>query len=338
MSLHPGVWVGWLGATSVLAFVVSNPWVLACALGVITLVHLAGPPDDSPAGRAFRTFLWIGGALVVLRVVFEALVRAPGETPVLSVPAVELPRWLGGVGLGGDVTAEVLLASATGGLRLLCVLAAFGIFNARVELARLVRLVPGPFRDAGLVVSIAAAFVPGLLRTVRDVADARRLRGESGTFRNLAPSVVIPVLGLSLERALLLAESMDSRGYGRAAGARIPAAPLVAGAGAVVGGTALWVAGAAGAATALVAAGAAGLIVLFIVVCGRGTTTHLAPPRWHRTDSLVLATCVAAVAAAVLAPGIVYDPYPIATMPPFDLAAAVPALLLAGPIAAELRR
>lgn len=338
MSLHPGAWVGWLGATAALAFIVSNPWVLACALGVIALVHLAGPPDDSPTGRAFRTFLWIGAVLVVLRVVFEALVRTSGGTPVFSLPAVELPRWLGGVGLGGDVTAEVLLASATGGLRLLCVLAAFGIFNARVELAGLIRLVPGPFRDAGLVVSIAAAFAPGLLRTARDVADARRLRGESGTLRTLAPSVVIPVLGLSLERALLLAESMDSRGYGRAAGVRIPAVPLIAGAGAVVGGTALWVTGLAAPATALVAAGAVGLVVLFIVVCSRGTTTRLAPPRWHRTDSLVLTTCVAAVAAAVLAPGVAYDPYPVATMPPFDLAAAVPALLLAGPIPAALQR
>lgn len=338
MSLHPGAWAGWLAATAVLVFVVSNPWVLACTLAVVALVHLSGPPDDSPAGRAFRTFLWIGAALVVLRFAFDALVRAAGETVVASVPSIELPRWLGGIALGGDVTAEVLLASTTSGLRLLVVLAAFGVFNARVELAKLVRLVPAPFRDTGLVVSIAAAFVPGLLRTVRDVSDARRLRGETRGLRSVAPSLVIPVLGLSLERALLLAESMDSRGYGRGAGVRIPTLPLLGGAGALVAGTGLWVAGLTAPATALVAAGGIGLGTLFVAVSRRGTTTRLAPPRWHGVDTIVLGTCMASVAAGILVPGLAYDPYPVAAVPPFTVTSAVPALLLAGPALAELRR
>lgn len=334
MTLHPGAWTAWLGAVAVVAFAVSNPLLLLVALGAVVLVHLAGPPDDSPAGRAVRLFLWVGVVLLVLRLGFVALLADQGETVLFALPRLELP---GGLGFGGPVTAEVLVANATAGLRVLVVLAAFGVFNARVDLSRLVRLVPAPFRDAGLVVSIGAAFVPGLLRTVADVRDAQRLRGERG-LGALAPSLVVPVLGLSLERALLLAESMDARGFGRAATVPLPRGALLFGTGGVVAGLAVWVAGLETIATALVAAGGLALAFALRTVARASRTTHLASDPWRARDTLVTTFAAAAAVGAFVVPGVGYDAYPVVSAPAFSLVASLPALLLAAPLAAEVRR
>lgn len=334
MTLHPGAWTVWLAVVAVAAFVVSNPLVLLVALGAVTLVGIAGPPDDSPVGRAFRVFLMVGTVLLALRLGFVALLADQGETVLLTLPRLEIP---GGLGFGGPVTAEVLVDSATDGLRVLVVLAAFGIFNARVELSRLVRGVPAPFRDAGLVVSIAAAFVPGLFRTVRDVRDAQRLRGDR-RLRVLAPSLVVPVLGLSLERALLLAESMDARGFGRASGEPLPRVPLLAGAGAVVCGLAVWIAGLEGVALGLVAGGGLLLGAALRTAARRSGTTHLAPAPWRPRDTAVTVVAAAGVLGLLVAPGLAYDPYPVVSVPPFSVGASLPALLLAAPIATEARR
>lgn len=334
MSLHPGAWTAWLAAVAVAAFAISNPLVLLVCLGAVTLVGLAGPPDDSPVGKAFHVFLVAGTVLLALRLGFVALLADPGQTVLLTLPRLEIP---GGFGFGGPVSAEVLVASATDGLRVLVVLAAFGVFNARVELSRLVRGVPAPFRDAGLVVSIAAAFVPGLLRTVRDVRDAQRLRGERG-LRTLAPSLVVPVLGLSLERALLLAESMDARGFGRTAGEPLPRVPLLTGAGAVVGGLALWVSGLEAVALGLVAGGGLALVATLRTAARRSATTHLARTHWRPRDTAVALVSAAGTLGFLVAPGLAYAPYPVASVPPFSLTASVPALLLAAPLLTEARR
>lgn len=221
MTLHPGAWIAWLTSICVFAFVVTNPLYLVLTLLAVLVVHLSFPPDDSPLGRAVRVFLMVGLVLLAVRVLFIGLLPNPGRTTLFVLPQLQTPRWFGGLELGGPVSAEVLAGAVNEGLRFIVVLVAFGVFNARADLTGLLRTVPPVFRDVGLIVSIAVAFVPGVMRTLRDVRDAQRLRGEWG-FRRLAPTLVVPVLGLSLERALLLAESMDARGYGRGGTTRAP--------------------------------------------------------------------------------------------------------------------
>lgn len=337
MRGHPLAWAGWLGAVTVLAVAVTNPIYIAAGIGAVLLVHLAAPPDPA-AGRAVPVFLVLGLAFLALRVLLAVFlpVRQPGGTTLLTLPALELPRWLGGISLLGDVTAEVLAYSAVDSLRLVLVLVAFGVFNARVDLASTIRLVPPAFRDAGLVVSIAAAFVPGMLRAARDVRDAQRLRGERG-IRALAPSLAVPVLGIALERAFLLAESMDARGYGQtqpAPGAR-PA--RIAGLVLCGGAVALWLAAAATAA-GLVALGGGALLTWGVWAAGKGArVTRLTLPRWKAPDTAVLLAAAAAAAlAAAAGPGAVYDPHPAIHPPGFSWTLVVPAALLAAPVAADL--
>lgn len=332
MTLHPATWLAWLTAVAVFAFAVTNPLYLILALGAVLVVHMSFPDDRSPARRAVVTFLVGGLVLLVLRLVLVALVTNPGQTILFSLPRVELPRWLGGFGAGGAVTAEVLTAAAVEGLRLVVLLAAFGVFNAHADLAGLVRAVPAVFRDAGLVVGIAAAFVPGMMRSVRDVRDARRLRGERG---RVAVSMAVPVLGLGLERAFLLAESMDARGYGHGETPRPARVALWTGLVSVIGGVAGWAAGLRAASAILVLAGGAALVWSFLSASRTSPVTRLTAPAVSAFDGFLIVAAAATCTLALLAGADAsFDPYPSLTMPLFSVRTAAISFLIALPAVA----
>lgn len=316
-GLHPSAWIAWLTAISVFAFVVTNPLYILLALGAVVVVHLSFPPESSSVGRAVRLFVVVGLVLLVVRMAFVALLPNPGQTTLFSVWSVRTPRWFGGLDLGGAVTAEVVAGAASEGLRLIVVLAAFGVFNARADLSGLLRTVPAAFRDIGLVLSIAVAFVPGMLRTVGDVRDAQRLRGEWG-LRRLAPSLVVPVLGMSLERALLLAESMDLRGYGRGTVSRSSRILLGGGLGAALAAVALWIAGAGYAATPMAVAAGASIVLGFRAASMASPTTRLRGRPVGAFDIAIIVASAGVVFAAVSAGAdAFYDPFPVVGWPPF---------------------
>jgi energy-coupling factor transport system permease protein len=278
-----------------------------------------------------RVFLLLGVGLLVVRLLFIGLLPNPGQTTAFVLPELSTPRWLGGLELGGPVSAEVLAAGASEGLRLVLVLAAFGVFNARADVTSLVRTVPAAFRDVGLVVSIGVAFVPGMLRTLSDVRDAQRLRGEWG-LRRLAPSLVVPVLGMSLERALLLAESMDVRGYGRGGASRSSRALLWAGLGLALAAVAAWVSGATRPAAAVAVAAGAVIVWGFRAASVASGTTRLAGTPVAAFDLVVIAASTLAVVAA-LAAGVdaFYDPYPLISWPAFSWRTGAVTMLFAVP-------
>lgn len=317
MTLHPSSWIAWLTAITVFAFVITNPLYVVLALGAVIVVHQSFPPEHSPVGGAVRLFIMLGLVLLALRIVFVALLPNPGTTVLFTVPQVTTPSWLGGLRLGGTINAEVVVGAASEGSRLVLVLAAFGVFNARADLSGLLRTVPSAFRDVGLVLSIAVAFVPGMLRTVSDVRDAQRLRGQWG-LRRLAPSLAVPILGMSLERAMLLAESMDIRGYGRGEPSRASRGFLLGGLLALLASVALWVGGAPAPGSVVAVAGAAAIVAGFRAASLASPTTRLAGRPVRAYDMAVIAASAVVVAGAATAGADAgYDPFPVVGWPPF---------------------
>jgi energy-coupling factor transport system permease protein len=59
---------------------------------------------------------------------------------------------------------------------------------------------------------------PQLVASARSVRKARQLRGDTARGARAIRTMLVPVLEDALERSLVLAASMDSRGYGRTAG------------------------------------------------------------------------------------------------------------------------
>lgn len=215
-SLHPLAWWVWALGLAVAASRTTNPVLLGLILGVVCWVVLARR-SDAPWAHAFRLYL-IGGLLIVVIRVFFRLVFAGNEGDIVLVPlpTIALSKLAAGIHLFGDVTAESILGGVYDGLRLATMLICLGAANALANPRRLLRTMPPALHEVSTAVVVALSVFPQLAESVLRVRQARRLRpgsAESG-IRGMR-AVVIPVLEDALDRSLLLAASMDSRGYGR---------------------------------------------------------------------------------------------------------------------------
>ncbi len=126
-----------------------------------------------------------------------------------------MPAWMTGFTLGGPVTLEAVVAGLYEGLRLAAMLVCVGAANALADPKRLLRSVPRALHDLGAAVVVAIGFAPQLVESVQRVRRAQRLRGHAGGGARLIRRTVMPVLEGATARALVLAGSMESRGYGR---------------------------------------------------------------------------------------------------------------------------
>ncbi len=221
-TVHPAAWWAWALGLAVAASATTNPLLLLVLLAVTALV-VAARRGSSPWARAFRLYLWLGLAIVVLRLVLHVLVGLKyGTVVVLPLPQVRLPSWAAGIQLGGTVHLEGLLGAAVQGLRLAVIIACVGAANALANPKRLLRAMPNALHEVGAAVVVSVSVAPQLAESAHRVRRARQLRGDSARGLRAVPAVALPVLEDTLERSLLLAAAMDSRGYGRAGA--VPAA------------------------------------------------------------------------------------------------------------------
>lgn len=214
--LHPLAWWLWALGLAVAASRTTNPLLLATIVAVATWVVFARR-TDAPWARAFALYLAAGLAIVIVRVIFRVVFAGNQGTIVLvPLPEVRLPGAATGIALLGDVTAESVLAGVYDGLRLATMLICLGAANALANPRRLLRSMPAALHEVSTAVVVALSVFPQLAESFVRVRRARRLRpvGEKGRVAALR-RLVIPVLEDALDRSLMLASSMDSRGYGR---------------------------------------------------------------------------------------------------------------------------
>lgn len=218
--LHPVAGWCWAAGVALAASRTANPLLhglilVALAVTVAVARRYAGV---SAAGRTlFGTFLRIGLVTVAIRLGF-GLVFGSGTSAgrvVFTVPTVALPAWTAGVSIGGPVTTGGLLAAVAAGLWLTTLLAAVAAANVLADPRELLRSVPGALYEVGVSIVVAMTFAPQLVADARRIRAARRLRGQPGRGIRSFARTAVPVLEGGLEQAMLLAASMDSRGYGR---------------------------------------------------------------------------------------------------------------------------
>ncbi|GAB4208666.1 MAG: energy-coupling factor transporter transmembrane component T [Roseiflexaceae bacterium] len=348
--MHTLSWLAWLGAALVVTALTDNPLYLLLVLLAATLVFVAWR-DTRPLARAYRLFL-LGGLALWAGYLFFSVVTvggARGQTVLVRLPALALPPLLGGVTLGGPITAEDLAWGAARGLRIWTLLVVFGSFNALVDHYRLLRLAPRSLFHAGLVVTIAVTFVPQLLRAISETREAQQIRGHRFTgLRSYAP-LVAPLLAGSLERSIQLAEALDARGYGRTRAADLALGRqqlgVLAGLLLVCAGLFVWFYYGSAAGTGGAGLLVAGALLLLLAMRALGQLvprTTYRRERWRRRDSLAaLALAGAVIGSATLhllgAGGLRYNPYPLISAPPFDPLAGLLICLLAAPALANLR-
>jgi energy-coupling factor transport system permease protein len=338
--LHPAAWWLWALALAFASMRTNDPLLLLTIAAVAAIV-VASRRGRAPWARAYGLLLKLGLFTVVVTMVLQILLgaRYPGRK-LFTLPSVALPHWIGGISLGGTITGEAMLNAFVSGLRLAVLLACFGAANALAHPARLVRILPAALYEVGVAVVVALTFVPQLAESVVRVRAAQRLRGRSITGLRGLRGLLVPVLEEGLERAIALAASMDSRGYGRRAqqpklARRISAAGVLLGlGGAVVGTYRIISADGQKLGIALLCSGV-GLAMCAGFVAGRRVhRTRYRPDPWRGSEWLVVG-CAAVVAIAFALT--VHDPvttgvalaWPRLRIVPFlaVLVAALPAVL-----------
>jgi energy-coupling factor transport system permease protein len=198
----------------------TNPLLLALLIAVAAAV-VAARRTDAPWALSFRLYLLTGLFVVLMRLLYRILLGgaaavASGDGHVLfRLPALQLPDWTAGVQLLGPVTAENLLSGLCDGLRLATLIICVGAANTLANPKRLLKSVPGALYELGTAVVVAVSVFPQLAESAFRIRRARALRGGPTGGRGAIRAVLVPMLADALDRSLLLAASMDSRGYGR---------------------------------------------------------------------------------------------------------------------------
>ena len=219
-SWHAVAWLGWALAAAMSVQLAPSPVYVAiivaiCALAVET--HAV----DGPFKRAFPALIALGVTFSLIRVVLAALTTHIGERVLFSIPQATLPRLLGGFTVGGTIEAGVILDALVAGFTIIGVMAVFGALNAVISHYELVQSAPRAFHEAGVAITVALAFVPSTIESVQAVREADRARtGGRVVRRARSLRLIVPVLERGLERAVSLAESMDSRGFAHGEPAR----------------------------------------------------------------------------------------------------------------------
>ncbi|HWH33374.1 MAG TPA: CbiQ family ECF transporter T component, partial [Egibacteraceae bacterium] len=217
---HVAVWLVWAAACLAVLQAATTPPAALLLIGVAALtVEACG--DRRRLAGAFPALVGAAAFFALLRVLLTALTTHAGEDVLARLPSFELPALLGGFTVGGTLHRAVLLRSLSEGLVVVAVIATLAAFNAVVSHHELLRLLPRAFHELALVVSVAVAFVPSALAAVGAVREADHARAGApvGSRRGWARRLGA-VLETSLERAILLSESMESRGFGHTGSGR----------------------------------------------------------------------------------------------------------------------
>ena len=300
--VHPAAW--WLWALGLAyAAIRTNNVLLLLTIAAVAGFVVSMRRGRAPWANAYGLLLKLGVLTIVVTMVLQVLlgVRTPGHV-LVRLPSAPLPHWTGGLSIGGAVTGEGLLNAFVSGLRLAVLIACFGAANALAHPARLVRILPAALYEVGVAVVVAMTFVPQLAESVVRVRAAQRLRGRPITGLAGLRGIVVPVLEEGLERAIALAASMDSRGYGRhaeqpATARRVSGAGVLLGlAGAVAGTYQIISTDAHGLGVALLCGGTVLAVAASLLAGQRTRRTRYRPDPWRGPEWLLVG-CAALVIA-----------------------------------------
>jgi energy-coupling factor transport system permease protein len=346
-------WLIWLAAAFLVAMVATNPLYLVIVLLCVALVRASHGTGNGPL-PAWR----FGLTVVAFSTFYNALLTHFGDTALLTLPRA-IPV------IGGPVTLEAAAFGASRGLALWTIFAVSSVLNDILSPYELVRLTPRFLRQAGLVVSIALAFVPQTIKSFREIREAQAIRGHQLRGVRDLTALIVPLLADSLEKAVQLAEAMEARGYGQisnikyqisSASARteiknpkhlhLRCAPaqvqvsemlMVGGLSGVLFGWLIEAYWRNGTGWAVIGASVVAFVIgVRIIAAHAPRTTRYKRQAWSARDTLLAALSAvplaAFVAIALLDPQtLAFYPYPRVTLPPFDVRLGICLALLVAP-------
>ena len=291
-SLHPFAWWAWGLGIAVTAS--QTPGTLALILlciGAAMVVY--SKKSDQPWAKAFAIGVRLGLIAFLIRMIIgvSLSVPIPGNT-LFTLPTIPLPDWMAGIRIGGPVTSERLVITATEGLTFFTLILAISAASALANPKQGLRALPGVMHQAGVALIISTTLIPHFVTSIQRVKQARRLRGDQQriAFRKIA----VPIFEDSLQRAINLGAAMESRGYGfndSSTGRRFGSQILLSSVVVITIGVSLFLAAINGAAIAF----GFGIVLLAVglVVANKSTKrTRYRPQIWERAEWVVVATSI----------------------------------------------
>jgi len=213
--IHPGSW--WLlGATLALVSGSASNLVTPLAISIAAVIIILVFRESASWARSLRFYLTLAGIVIAIRLLFRVLFSysSPGDAIAIHLPRFQINLGLGSFQFLGDVTWISISGALLDGLRLAAIILSVAIATTLANPRKLLKSAPGALFEIATSVSVAVNLAPQLIESFNRVRKAKQLRGRSRKTSRLA-GIVIPVLEDTLDRSLLLAASMDSRGFGR---------------------------------------------------------------------------------------------------------------------------
>ena len=194
-----GAAAGFCAAFALVPALYEHPVVLVAAgAGVFVAAAAAG------VTREVRRATLIGLPIAIVIALLNPIVSQNGET--LLVRGWEI------LGQRFDITLEAVVFGLVAGLRVLVLIAAFGLFNAVVDPDELLRAVRRVSYRSALTASLATRLVPVLVRDAGRMGEAARCRARPAPRTAVARAAIAS----ALDRAVDVAAALELRGYGSA--------------------------------------------------------------------------------------------------------------------------
>lgn len=209
--LNPFSKLGWITSILILSLVLDSPlFLLVVFLSTLPLVKAARVWSEWLS--AMRLALYLSAAIILINTLVSShgthvLFEAPFHLPLVGVPLI---------------TLEAIIYGAVMSLRLLSIISAFALLTFTVNpddmMLAMIKL-RLPYKSV-LVTSLSARFIPTLLDDIARITDVQRSRGldlDRGRLPQRIKSrtaIVTALLSNSLDRAVQVAEAMESRAFG----------------------------------------------------------------------------------------------------------------------------
>lgn len=204
----------WAAACLFVVLSTTNPAYKVLLFGVVLAVLFA----TAGIGR-LRRLLFGVAAIASFATLLNFVSAHLGSTVLFSLPS-GLPA------VGGPYTLEALVFGASGGLTIATAVLAASPLSLMLEPHEVVAALPRALSRTGTAVAASMNLVPAISRSFVQVGEAQRFRGWRPRGPRSWAEVVVPVVLTSVENSLLLAESMEARGFASGPRTSAEASPL----------------------------------------------------------------------------------------------------------------
>lgn len=198
-------WIIWVLAGMVFFLSTRNPFYLIIGiLGLLFLGRQLAVKRDSKNWIRFN--IRFISMMILLSSIINAMFSHVGQRVLFTLPA-QWPL------IGGNITLESMVYGAINGLVISALYLQFNILNLGMQIQQVVRLIPRAFHPIAMMISISLTFFPSIHQRVERIKEAQLIRGNSMKKISDWLPILIPLLVSSLENAILLSESMTTRGF-----------------------------------------------------------------------------------------------------------------------------